>query len=56
MKVTVVGAGNSGCAHAAILAKQGADVTLFKTTNGKTSNASNDENFDRIAATGGVVL
>ena len=56
MKVTVVGAGNSGCAHAAILAKQGVDATLFKTTNGKTSNASNDENFDRIASAGGVVL
>lgn len=51
MKICVVGAGNAGCAHAAILAKSGHSVTLLK-----TSNATYVENFKAICARSGIVL
>lgn len=46
MKVTVVGAGNAGCAHAFRLAQYGHQVTLLK-----TSHSLHDENFEHICKT-----
>ena len=43
MKVAIIGAGNSGCAHAAKLVQNGHNVNLIK-----TSNAMHNENFDTI--------
>lgn len=48
-KITIVGAGNSGCAHAAYLSAMGHKVTLLK-----TSDSIHDENFSVIQAQGGV--
>lgn len=49
MKVTVVGAGNSGCAHAAMLVENGHEVTLVK-----TSHSMHDESFAAISDTGRI--
>jgi opine dehydrogenase len=46
MKVTVVGAGNAGCAHAFRLAQYGHEVSLLK-----TSHSLHDENFEHICRT-----
>lgn len=51
MKVCVVGAGNAGCAHAAILGRSGHQVTLFK-----TSRAMHNDHFSAISGRGGIVL
>ena len=40
-KITIVGSGNAGCAHAAMLSLGGHQVTLFK-----TSKAGNNLNFE----------
>lgn len=47
--ITIVGSGNSGCAHACLLTKLGHDVTLLK-----TSNSLHNENFDFIKENGGM--
>ena len=47
--ITIVGAGNSGCAHACHLANAGHNVRILK-----TSHTLHDENFDRIARAGGI--
>lgn len=49
IKVTIVGAGNGGCAIAGDLARKGHDVALLK-----TSRALHEENFAVVARTGGV--
>ena len=49
MKITIIGCGNSGCAHAFKLSENGHLVTLLK-----TSHAMHDENFDVIQRNGGV--
>ena len=51
MKVAVIGTGNSGCAHACMLKKNGHFVTLIK-----SSNAVHNENFDIINKHGGITL
>jgi len=43
MKVTIVGAGNGGYSHASMIAKQGHEVTLLK-----TSNFGQNESFDWV--------
>lgn len=43
MKVTIVGAGNAGLSHAAMIAKQGHLVTIVKTT-----RLMHDDSFDRL--------
>jgi len=43
MKVTIVGAGNAGLSHAAMIAKQGHLVTIVKTT-----HLMHDDSFDRL--------
>lgn len=45
-KIAIIGAGNSGCAHAVKLAKRGHSVRLLK-----TSNTMHNENFDLIERT-----
>ena len=45
-KIAIIGAGNSGCAHAVKLAKRGHSVRLLK-----TSNSMHNENFDLIERT-----
>lgn len=47
--ITIVGAGNSGMAHAFVLSKLGHDVTILK-----TSNAMHDENFKAVSRNGGI--
>ncbi len=47
--ITIVGAGNSGCAHAYVLTSLGHNVTLLK-----TSNSMHDDNYDTIKNTGGI--
>lgn len=48
-KITIVGAGNSGCAHAAIISSYGHDVTLLK-----TSKSIHDDNFEKISQYHGI--
>lgn len=47
--ITIVGAGNSGMAHAYVLSKLGHSVTILK-----TSNSMHDDNYVEIERTGGV--
>lgn len=47
--ITIVGAGNSGCAHACQLAMAGHNVRILK-----TSHSLHDENFSRITRSGGI--
>lgn len=47
--ITIVGAGNSGCAHACQLSMAGHNVRILK-----TSHRMHDENFERIAQAGGI--
>lgn len=49
MKITIVGSGNSGCAHAFCLAKAGHKVSLLK-----TSHALHDENFETLMRQRGI--
>lgn len=51
MKVTILGAGNSGCAHAAKLVENGHEVMLVK-----TSNSLHEENFECIQRLGGILM
>lgn len=50
MKISVVGAGNGGCAVAGDMASRGLDVTLIK-----TSNSIHDDNFNYLKENGGIV-
>lgn len=47
--ITIVGAGNSGCAHACELTSLGHEVRILK-----TSNRMHDDNYDKIKAAGGI--
>lgn len=47
--ITIVGAGNSGCAHAFVLSSLGHKVRILK-----TSHSLYDENFAKIEAQGGI--
>ena len=47
--ISIVGAGNAGCAHAFKLSQFGHTVTLIK-----TSHAMHDSNFDKIQELGGI--
>jgi opine dehydrogenase len=49
MKVTIIGAGNAGTAHAYLLSKAGHEVRLVK-----TSHAMHEENFPALQDQGGV--
>ncbi|MDE5785882.1 MAG: NAD/NADP octopine/nopaline dehydrogenase family protein, partial [Duncaniella sp.] len=49
MNITIIGAGNSGCAHAFVLSRLGHTVTLLK-----SSRSIHDENFEAIAAQKGI--
>lgn len=49
MKITILGAGNSGCAHAFKFAENGHDVTLLK-----TSDSLHEENYDTIKKNRGI--
>ncbi len=51
MKITVVGSGNAGCAHAAKLTKDGHAVRLLKTSHGL-----HDANFEQVVRCGGLHL
>jgi opine dehydrogenase len=51
MKITIIGAGNAGCAHAAKLSKDGHEVRLLK-----TSHSLHDSNFEKIEQSGGIHL
>ena len=45
MKISILGAGNAGCAVAADLTIKGHEITLIK-----TSHAMHDDNFDYLAS------
>ena len=47
MKVSIVGAGNSGCAHACKLIQCGHEVTIIK-----TSESLHNENYETIKSRG----
>ena len=49
MNITIVGSGNSGCAHAFCLAKAGHRVSILK-----TSHAMHDENFEMLKRQNGI--
>jgi opine dehydrogenase len=49
MKITIVGAGNAGCAHAFKFSEKGHSVCLLK-----TSNTMHDDNFEAIKRNGGI--
>lgn len=49
MNITIVGSGNSGCAHAFCLSRQGHRVSMLK-----TSHALHDDNFDVIKRNKGI--
>ncbi len=49
MKITIIGTGNAGCAHAFKLAEAGHSVRLVK-----TSNTLHETNFDVILEQGGI--
>ena len=51
MRVTILGAGNSGCAHAAKLVQNGHQVVLAK-----TSTSMNEENFELMQKQHGVLM
>ncbi len=50
MIITIVGAGNSGCANAFIAAENGHDVRILKTTKGTT----HDKHFETMQKNGGL--
>jgi len=49
MNITIIGAGNAGCAHAFKLSQSGQNVSLLK-----TSYAMHDDNFEVIQSNGGI--
>lgn len=49
MNICVIGAGNSGCAHAFKLAEAGHNVSLLK-----TSHAVHDDNFEEVKKNSGI--
>lgn len=49
MIITIIGAGNAGCAHAALLAEKGHSVRLLK-----TSHSMHDEHFELLVRQGGI--
>ena len=51
MKVAILGAGNSGCAHAAKLVQNGHEVVLVK-----TSKSLHEENFEFVQKIQGVLM
>ncbi|MBG5921220.1 NAD/NADP octopine/nopaline dehydrogenase family protein [Providencia stuartii] len=51
MNISILGAGNAGCAHAAMFTLRGHDVTLIK-----TSNSLHDENYNIIKENNGIFL
>ena len=51
MKISVLGAGNAGCATAADLTLKGHEVTLIK-----TSHALHDDNFEYLLANNGAMI
>ena len=50
MIITIVGAGNSGCANAFVAAEAGHEVRILKTTKG----IGHDEHFDTMRENGGL--
>ena len=50
MIITIVGAGNSGCANAFIAAENGHEVRILKTTRG----TAHDEHFGKMQKNGGL--
>ena len=49
MKITIIGAGNSGCAHAFKFTEAGHQVSLIK-----TSYSLHEKNFEKIQEQGGI--
>ena len=50
MIITIVGAGNSGCANAFVAAEAGHEVRILKTTKG----IGHDEHFEAMRENGGL--